>query len=172
MAQLWRTVQTVAIISRTRPTVPRRTLTHWRWGSARRVDSRIIGSIIPTNDPSAYTSRRSPGAGHRPGHRDFVYRVPLQLDRHGAGATVRARFPDPHPPPDHRGTPGRRGVLVKGRPPARLSERARAWQSVLSDLPDGHGERQRDSRVARCRQDDLRLHQPRARRHPLLLDAS
>ena len=82
-----------------------------------------------------------------------------------------ARLPLARPPADRRGPARRRGLLVARRQAARVPERARAGQSLLSDLRARPGDRRRQAHLARDRQDDVRVLPAGQRRDPVLVDA-
>src|SRR5262245_22814617 len=65
----------------------------------------------------------------------------------------------------------RRGLLVTGWIAPRVSERTRAGQSLLSNLPAGSDERRRQTDLKRRREDDVRVLPPRYRRDHVLVHA-
>ena len=72
---------------------------------------------------------------------------------------------------DRRRPPRGRGLLVPGRPTAGLSERAGAWQSLLSDLRARLCVRRHEAHLAGSRQDDVLLLPPTKRSDALCLHA-
>ena len=75
-----------------------------------------------------------------------------------------ARFPDAHPPADRRGEARGRRLLVARRQAPRVPERARARQSLLSDLHAQSLDRRHQAHLARHRQDHVRVLPSRHRR--------